>query len=477
MPRRLLIAILILGAVALAGCSGENRRSEENVLRIWQGFGGEEADAFGVIMADFEARYKAETGKDITVKVDYVSYGDMFTKLKTAALANITPDIAILDSSAVTDLAFGQALVPIDTLEGFKKRYGSIEEAREEFVHATFDEGTVSRVGEVHLYGLPAQTTTVALFWNRAMFRQKASELREAGLDPNRAPRDWDELIEYGKILNGENRYGYAIYGSFWFTLPFYNMYGTEFVEFDENGRATAAFDSPNTVAALEMIERIMESGVEGGGWKIGGLGPDTGFLNQQYAMALTGPWNVEKFRNSGLDFDIALVPAPPQRDIDRLGLEPVDPSLVDELGIQAWSSSNLGGQQGVILRSSENRDLAYEALEYFTSDEIQRRWAEAVGNIPVRLSAWEDLDLSKYPYNKTFMTQLRLTKRRPQIPLLGTVEGDVINPAFNLFLSGEETTAEVMAENVQERIQSRVFDRLNEALESERKRLGLDES
>ena len=33
---------------------------------------------------------------------------------------------------------------------------------------------------------MPAQTTTLALFWNRRMFGAKAAELRAAGLDPER---------------------------------------------------------------------------------------------------------------------------------------------------------------------------------------------------------------------------------------------------------------------------------------------------
>jgi multiple sugar transport system substrate-binding protein len=53
-------------------------------------------------------------------------------------------------------------------------------------------------------YGVPTNNETMALIWNAAIFR-------EAGLDPDKAPPTWDELVQYSKRIKdktGKNGYG-----------------------------------------------------------------------------------------------------------------------------------------------------------------------------------------------------------------------------------------------------------------------------
>lgn len=52
--------------------------------------------------------------------------------------------------------------------------------------------------GKVHVWGLPTQTLVSALFYNRELFRQ-------AGL-PDRAPENWDELLEFGRKLKAHHK-------------------------------------------------------------------------------------------------------------------------------------------------------------------------------------------------------------------------------------------------------------------------------
>lgn len=467
-----LILTLTLAMSMLTGCSPKKKAKENEVIvSIWQGFGSDEADLFKAIMGDYEKEWEKEhPGKDLVLKIDYVAFNDMSTKLKSAALAKITPDIAFMDSIKVTDLSFGKALVPVDTLEGFKKRYKSLDDARTQFVKASFDAGIVNRLGEVHLYGLPVQTTTVALFWNKAMFRQKAQLLRAAGLDPNRPPKTWDELIAYGKVLTDKDAqiYGYAMYNTLWFNFPILNMYGVDFVKVDEKGHLIPSLATPSGKAALDSITKLLESGVEGGGWKRGGLAPDTGFLNGKYAMVMTGPWKVQEYANAGLDFDVALNPAPSEAEVKALGLPAPEQDLISRFGQQAYSSSNVGGQTGVILRASENKEIAYELLEHFTNESVQRKWASTLGQIPVRKAAWKDLDTRKFPLIVRFMDQLEVARRIPQIPMFGTLETDIFNPEFDSFLKGVLKT-DVTLKNLERSLDEKIFRRINDAADAER--------
>lgn len=458
--------VFILASLLMISCSAE-ADGDSNSIEVWHGFNAQETVVFQQIVEEFERDWKTDKSEAIDIELKYVSFGDMITKLKTAALGNLTPDVAFVDSIKVTDLAFGNALVKVDELPAFQSRYGTIQDAREEFVKASFDAGVVNRMGDVHLYALPVQTTTVALFWNREMFRQKASALREAGLDPGRAPRDWDELIAYGEVLTDAEQgiYGFGMWPSLWFNFVFFNLYGVEFVKYDESGRASAALDNDRGRAALERIQAIVNSGTEGGAWKRGAPGPDTGFLNRKYAMILIGPWMVESYRAAGLDFDIALVPAPTRGEIERLGLEPRDPAMVDEYGQLAYSSSNVGGQSGVIMRTCENTEAAFAFLEYFTSEDVQRRWAKQLGQIPVRKAAWENLDTEKFPFMIRFMEQLRVAERIPQVPRFEILEGNVYNPEINLLLQGGQTPEEMLG-NMESAFEENILADINEVIE-----------
>ena len=459
----------VVYAMMLSGCSPQSSASEGKVITLWHAFKQEETVVFREMIRGFEEEYEREHGIPLRVELTYVSYDDMFTKLRTAAMARITPDIAFLDSIKVTDLAFGKGAIPVNELEGFIERYGTIENAAKEFVPASFDAGIVNRLGVVNLYGLPVQTTTVALFWNRQIFRERAADLRAAGLDPSRAPRDWDELIAYGLVLNSADGsvFGYGMHGSMWFNFPVFNMYGLEFIEYNEDGTAKAVVNTPRGRAAFERILKIANSGAEGGAWRRANMSPDQGFLNRRYAMMLTGPWSVENLANAGLEFDIALIPGPSQQEIDELDLGSLfDPE--SNRGSNPYSSSNVGGQTGVIMRTCEDPELAYKVLEFFTSEPVQRRWASQLGQIPVRLAAWEDLDTSRYPFMPIFMEQLLTAKRIPQIPLYGTLESEIFNPEMDLLLQGSQTP-EQMLTRMERQMESMILSRMNNAIEGMR--------
>lgn len=455
--RKLLLLATALAALALAlAACKRHREAGDSTLIVWHAFNNEETTLFKEMLAEFEA----SSGKKVVL--EYVSYGDMFTKLQTSALAKKTPDVAFLDSIKVTDLAFGSAAVKINELEGFKKRYGTLEGGRKHFVEASYNMAVIDRLGNVDLYGIPVQTTTVALFWNRAMFRAKAQALRDAGLDPNRAPRTWDELIAYGKVLTDPKRkiFGFGQHSSLWFNFVFFNLYNVEFIQYGADGVAKPGLNTPRGRAAMETIGRIVNSGMEGGAWKRGAQGPDLGFLNEFYAMCVTGSWNVERFRNQGLEFDIAMIPAPSKKEIEELGLQPADPTMVEEYGELAWSSSNLGGQTGVILQTAPDKEAAYEFLEWFTSEPIQRRWASTLGQIPVRRSAWKDLDTTKYPFMTKFMEQLRVARRIPQVPKFGILESQIFNPEIDLYLNGGQNVEQMMR-NMDRRLEEKILRRM----------------
>jgi len=432
-------------------------------LTLWQGFKFSEVPMLRRNVDDFVAEYRQKTGREVVIEIGQVPFSDMVKRLKSAALARQMPDMAIIDANSMVQLAFGGVAMPLDTLKNFPA--GSIEELRARYVPGAFDTNVITFKGERHLYGLPAQTTTLALFWNKAMFRAKERELRAAGLVPERAPRDWDEVIRYGKILTdpAQNLYGFGMNNSFWFSMPYYNQYGVEIVRRNEAGLLEAAFRGPRAEAAVKRrVGLYREHGVEGGAWREGALDPDQGFLNQRYAMILVGPWQIENFRSSGLDFGVALVPRVPLDEAKALGLVPPDTDE-NSTAARALSASNIGGQNIMVSTSSKYPEIALEFALHFTSEKVQRAWAEQLGQIPILLAAQQNLNLDKFPEVPIFIEQINLAKPLPALPYGGVLETEIVNPEMNLVLQGRQTPAQAL-ERICAQMEKRILKPVNDA-------------
>ena len=112
-------------------------------------------------------------------------------------------------------------------------------------------------VGGGHVYFIPYAQFVQALYYRRDMFQ-------EAGLDPDRAPRTWDEFYEDSKKLTNQPKgvWGFE-YGSdpdataYWW-INFLWQAGGEVVRRNAKGQWEAAFDSPAGVTALNFQKKLM---------------------------------------------------------------------------------------------------------------------------------------------------------------------------------------------------------------------------
>lgn len=400
-------------------------------LTIWETFNPEEHRVFKEIATEFERQYFQKHGKQLRLNLQRIPFDGLMPRIKYACLADATPDICRVDNAWVLSLAYGQALVPLDELPNFNS---TIEQAEKEYVPAAIDSNIIEtpneQTGRVerHLYGIPDQTNCVALFWNKDLFKQSENELIAAGLDPNRAPATWDEFKSYAKVLTipEKKQYGFAMFNSLWWSLPFFNTYGAEFTRTHADGSVRGALDEEAGQKALELMTELYQSGVEAGAWRTGSINPDQGFLNGKYAMILSGPWNLKRFSN--VNFGVSLIPAGP-----------------------AGTSSNVGGQNMVVFRRSKNPEAALEFLKYFASEEVQVKWCETLGQIPVNMRAFEKVDTTNRPHLRVFMEQMKTAKPRPKIPRMDVLEEKVINPSIQLAMQGDKTAAEALKASMDE--------------------------
>ncbi|MBI4024346.1 MAG: extracellular solute-binding protein [Verrucomicrobia bacterium] len=123
--------------------------------------------------------------------------------------------------------------------------------------------------GGKHYWAFPNLVIAKVLMYRRDLFAA-------AGLDPDRPPRNWDELREFARRVADPSK---GIYGLAFLTGPHasFGMYsylcsaGAQAVRQLPNGEWRAAFDSPEAVTAFEFIDDLQKEQVTRNG-KTGSL-------------------------------------------------------------------------------------------------------------------------------------------------------------------------------------------------------------
>jgi multiple sugar transport system permease protein len=116
-----------------------------------------------------------------------------------------------------------------------------------------------------HIYGLPEAYYAHCLIYRKAAFV-------EAGLDPNRGPRDWDEFYKYCRALSrpDEGKFGLGLVTGWqagWFWTNFVWQAGGETIRQRPDGKWEAVYNSPEAIKATEYFCRKLVWGE----WNRGG--------------------------------------------------------------------------------------------------------------------------------------------------------------------------------------------------------------
>lgn len=446
----------------LAGCFGGGPASGETPdLILWETYNNEEHAVFEGIVRDFEKDHLSRTGEAVRIDVKRLPFDSHIRKLQFAAISHTTPDIARVDAGQLIDLAYGQALLDLTKIDPDVDTYLStfLPAARESVRIPIRDTHGIVRTG---VYGIPDQITGVAVFYNLAMFEKAGlpfppSSLEELEAEAN-AGRPWNfaRFHETARRLTDAEagQYGVGLSSSLWFSLPFFNAFGARFVELGPDGKFASTVDSDSCVEALATLSSLYWDRVEAGAWLAGAIGPEQGFINKKYAMIVTGPWNLQKFKESMSDssgrplFGVALFPeGPARRTVEARGDTFV-----------TGTSTNVGGTDMAILRTCRNPRLAYEFLKYLTSPEIHaRRWCTPLAQIPVNAEAIPLVDFGAVTHLRVFMDQMQTAIARPKIPRYSVLEDLVMVPQIKRSLAGGsvEEVRRALADA------SRDFDRL----------------
>ena len=200
--------------------------------------GGGLAKVIAGLVGDFN-----KTHPDIQVTATYTgNYDVTLQKIQASKLAGTLPDVAVTEISSVPVLAALGAAQPIDELiasSGDKKLLDRFWPSM--LLNCTYG-------GKV--YGVPFQRSTPVMYYNKDAFS-------EAGLDPERPPVTWDDLISVAQKLTtreGERttRWGIELpleaFNWFYYALTYAN--GGETLSTDGT---KVLWDQPKNIEALQF--------------------------------------------------------------------------------------------------------------------------------------------------------------------------------------------------------------------------------
>jgi multiple sugar transport system substrate-binding protein len=179
-----------------------------------------------------------------TVKIEVTVSNGLPERVLTALRSGAAPDIIEVQHGWVNGYAQGDLVLPLDD---------TIQD-KEDYNKASID--YVAWNGK--LWAIPYRIETHGIIYNRDHFK-------EAGLDPDKPPKTWDELTAAAKALTRNGRSGFGITGggevgnTIFRSLPFVWMNGGDILSPDMK---KAVINSPEAVKAIEFYTGFYKQGL-----------------------------------------------------------------------------------------------------------------------------------------------------------------------------------------------------------------------
>lgn len=379
--------------------------AEPVTLQYWHTHSDAEAAQLDQVIATFEA---ANPG--ISVESTRYAYGDYKTALLTAISSGAVPDVARLDIAWVSEFADQGALTQLD---------GNLPDF-ETIIKDTFPGPLSTNLWQDHYYGLPLDTNTQVLLWNKSVFEAAGITTPPATMEEFAA--DACKLTDAAK-----KTYGYAEGGTyFWAPAPVIYAMGGKITD-EKITTATGYVNGPESVVAFTMLKDLYDQGCLSPNLLGGGIATDAGHAEGTYAMIIDGPWMVDIYKGNYPDFEVNFAPVP--------------------TGPQGTTSSVVGGEDVVVLVDSPNQEAAMKWAAYLLTPDAQKSMA-SVGQMPTLASLAGDPAMP--PYFTVFQEQLKTAQARVPHPKWSDMD-NAINNAYQRMLKGDQTPQEALDQAAEE--------------------------
>lgn len=338
------------------------------------------------ILNDIAADFEAEYGLSLTVE----NVADRYDQFPVAAAAGEGPDIIALAHDRIGGFYESGLLAVID-LAG---REG-------EFVDVALDAFTYN--GD--LVGLPYATENLAFFYNQDLV--------------DGAPATWEEAMEVGGALvdDGSATYALALTGTTYDAFPIHTAFGGYIFGVNDSGYDPndMGVDSAGMIAAGQFIQENVEAGLisDSTDWDTAHLQFETG----EIPYLIAGPWALDRIRESGVNYGVAMLPSAEKEGQAFLG--------VQGLAVNALSDNVLLAQAFL--------------TEFVATDAVMQQLTEQ-SNRPSAFASASNPDPDLVTFGEAGANALPM----PAIPEMGSIWGSW-GDAFTLIINGEQDAAEAL--------------------------------
>jgi len=304
------------------------------------------------IISNMAEEFMAEN-PEIEIEIQTIPYSEYKTKLLAAIAAGSGPDVAQIPANAMVEF-YNYGLI-----QPFPAEILSADYMQDKCVPSVIEKLVI----EDELYGLPTDVQTIVLFYNPVLFEQ-------AGLDPDRPPKDWNELIEYAKKLtiwedDKMVQCGLGIGGYDPVMESFMREAGATFWKNEKEIKyEDAQLEGLKFFTDAIKVHKVYTPKF-GSRW--------TGFRQVKEAMVFGHGAMVGSFRVGGRE-DLVFKTAP----------VPVHPETGDRTTVlTSWAL--------VIMNECEENEAAAKWLKFVSSPESQKFWFKSTGELPSFKSVIED--------------------------------------------------------------------------------------
>ena len=314
---------------------------------------------------------------NITVKVSVSDWDSYWPKLQTDLAGGNAPDVFLMDGPLYPDYQTRDQLLDLSPLiarDGFDTGQ-LVDLAVQDF---TAPDG--------HLYGLPRDLNTIALFYNKKMFDA-------AGIPYPDGTWDWAKLADVAKQLTKTTGGTTSQWGFYTETSDMENLWsslvwqaGGDILSPDKK---TVVIDTDQAAQGIQYLQdliykdKVMAQPVAGGTGDM--------FENGQAAMEANGSWLVPTHQAAGIDFGVAPLPKGPAGQATS-----VNPSGV------------------VVYKGTKSADAAWEFVKCYTGPQLQAMIASLKASMPANKQVLTEQYATSFDGGKTFAEALAYAHLKP---------------------------------------------------------------
>lgn len=380
-PISILFLVLILAISACqtteteAPADAGTGESDVIVLRAGTGDSGEGLNPHQSIIADYE-----ENNENVLVQLEAIAGRDYYTRILTQIAADRAPDVMNIGDDAVPSFVEKGAFLPLDDC------LAELEFDTSVYLPGLLEPGTVDDA----LYFLPKDYSTLAVYYNRAIFDEAEVAYPEAGWS-------WDDLLEIAQALTQDtDRDGQIdVWGiqlpANWTTGFEYWVAAAGGSLISEDGASYVGYmDSQETIRAAQFYADLYNEhqvapppadfSAFGGG--------NSEFDNGQAAMRIFGRWpQAGMLENPNIDLGVVGTPS------DAVAAN-----------ILFWGGFGISS-------TTDNLDAACKFLSYYAGPEAAETWKDWA--LPAVTTVAEQPEVADDPLNSVWINELDKLKPR----------------------------------------------------------------